>query len=93
MSEDKLREQFEAWFNKNHWNPLADPEDGEGNCDGFLNSYDKESNEYQEDHTNEMWFAWQACAKIKDAEIEELLDAYQLDYAGQMYEMEELNAD
>jgi len=43
MSEDKLREQFEAWFN-----------------------------EYQEDRTNEMWFAWQACAKIKDVEIEEL---------------------
>ena len=43
MSKDKLREQFEAWFN-----------------------------EYQEEHTNEMWFAWQACAKIKDAEIQEL---------------------
>ena len=69
MSEDKSREQFEAWFNENHWNPLADPEDGEGNCDGFLKGYDKESNEYQEDHTNEMWFAWQACAKIRDAQV------------------------
>ena len=44
MSEDKLREQFEAWCSLDEKRRFGDM----------------------------LWYCWQACAKIKDAEIKEL---------------------
>lgn len=76
------REKFEIWFNKEHWNPLASPEDGEGNCDGFFNDYDVDINEYKEEITQAMWFAWESCADKKDKEIaflRYLISKYEID--------------
>ena len=53
------REKFEKWFASMYWTPLASPENGDGDCDGFFSTYDDYTNEYQESHTQMAWEGWQ----------------------------------
>jgi len=62
MSGDKLREQFEAWYE-------ADSISSESN---WFKRDDQYPDEYHHLATQMSWEGFQACVNIKDAEIEEL---------------------